>query len=203
MQTAMAATGPYGVLKELEERIAEDRKYAGPEKAKAHATRHKIIDLVRKANLAGEVRLDERIGSDEGFEEILGEVHRILSGITGTRIPEGMHVFGRIPGGKKRAAIITTILDHNGRLRNLVASMMGLDMRISESETALVRILAENAERLVEAWLDGEDQEDAVARIFGDRLIRNEHREYAHVREEVLRIASMIDQSDELGSRVW
>lgn len=202
MQTAMAATGPYGVLKELEERIAEYKKYAGPEQAKAHATRHKIIDLVRKANIASEVRLDERMGSDEGFEEILGEVHRILSGITGTRIPEGMHVFGRIPGGKKRAAIITTILDHNGRLRNLVASMMGLDMRISESETVLVRILAENAERLVEAWLDGEHPEDAVARIFGDRLVKHEPREYAQVREEVLRIASLIDQSDELGSLV-
>lgn len=200
MQTAMAATGPYGLLKELEERSAEYRKYSGSEKAKAHAAQHQIIDLVRKANLAGEVQLDERMGRENGFGEVLEDIHRILSGMTGTRIPHGMHVFGRLPEGRKRAGIITTILDHNGRLRNLVASMMGLDMKVSESESALLKVLTTNAELLVEAWLNGAGAEDAAVRVLGDYLARREPHECVSLREEVLRIASLIDQSDELGS---
>lgn len=202
MQTAMAATGPYGVLKELEERTAEYRKYAASEKSKAHAVRHQIIDLVRKANLTGEVHLDERMGKEGGFEEMLDDIHRILAGITGTRIPEGMHVFGKIPEGKKRAEIITTILDHNGRLRNLVASMMGFDMKVSDSEAALLRVLTTNAERIVEAWLEGAGAEGAAALILGDLMANPEPRECASVRDEVLRIGSLIKQSDELGSLV-
>lgn len=200
MQTAMAATGTYGLLKELEDRSAEYRKYAGFENAKAHAVRHQILDLVRKANLAGEVQLDKRMGRENGFEEVLDEIHRILSGITGTRIPEGMHVFGRLPEGRRRGEIITTILDHNGRLRNLVASMMGLDMRVSESEAALIAVLMTKAELLVEAWLAGAGAEDAAIRVLGELLATPEARECASVREEVLRIAALIDQSDELGS---
>lgn len=200
MQTVMASTGPYGALKELEERIAEFRKYAGSEKAKAHAVQHQIIDLVKKASLAGEVKLDERMGRENGFEEVLEEVHRILSGITGTRIPDGMHVFGRLPEGRKKAGIIATILDHNGRLRDLVADMMGLDMKVSDSEAALLRVVTTYGEQLVEAWLAGEDAEGAAARILGDRLVNPGLRECARIREEVLRIASLIDQSDELRS---
>ncbi len=200
MQTIMAATGPYGVLKELEERIAEYRKYAGTEKVKAHAVRHQIIDLVRKAHLAGEVRLDERMGSENGFTEILNEIHRVLSEMTGTRIPDGMHIFGTLPDSSGKAQIITTIMDHNGGLRDLIASMMGLDMKISTSETALVRVLNEAAEGLVEAWLTGTGVEDAAARVLGDRLVTPMSGDCASAREEVMRIATLIDQSDELGS---
>ncbi len=200
MQTVMAATGPYGTLKELEERTAEYRKYAGTEKAKAHAVQHQIIDLVRKANLANEVKLDELMERENAFEEILDAVHRILSGITGTRIPEGMHVFGILPETGKKARIITTIMDHNGRLRDLVASLMGLDMKISGTETALIRVLTDSAERLVEAWLTGMEVEEAAIRVLGDLLVTSMPRECASAREEVMRIASLIDQSDEMGS---
>jgi cobaltochelatase CobN len=200
MQTVMATTGPYGVLKELEERIAEFRKYEGNEKAKAHAVQHQIIDLIRKANLDGEVKLGDRMAKENGFSEVLEEVHHILTGITGTRIPEGMHIFGNLPESHNKARMITTILDHNGGLRDLVASMMGLDMKISGSEIALVRILSEQAERLVESWVTGAEAEEGAISVIGDRLIAPRPRECALFRDEVLRIASLIEQSDEMGS---
>ncbi len=197
MQTVMASTGSYGILKELEEQIAEYRKFSGSEPAKAHAVRHQIIDLIQKGNLSGEVDLEKQLSTEGGFEEVLSAVHRILSEITATKIPEGMHVFGCIPAGEKKAKIITSVLDHNGRMRSLVAGMMGLDMTISEAETALMRVISRLAEQLVLAWISGTTPEEAAGQVLGDRYVTAGD-PTGEVYREAMRIAGLIDAADEM-----
>ncbi len=197
MQTVMASTGPYGVLKELEKQIAEYRKYSGSEKAKAHAARHQIIDLIRKGNLSGEVGLEDRLSTEEGFEEVLSAVHRILSEIAGTKIPEGMHIFGCVPQGEKKAKTVASVLDHNGRMRDLVAGMMGLDMSISDAESALVRVLSQISEQLVMAWLSGDGPDDAARKVLGDRYVRP-GTATAELCREALQVGNLIEGSDEM-----
>jgi cobaltochelatase CobN len=197
MQTVMASTGPYGILKELEERIAEYRKYSGFEKAKAHAAQHQIIDLIRKGNLSGEVDPENRLSMEGGFEEVLSAVHRVLSEIAGTKIPEGMHVFGCIPEGCRKAKTIASMLDHNGRMRSLVAGMMGLDMTVSEAESALVRVLSRMSEELVMAWLSGSDPDEAARQVLGDRYVQ-QGEGAGELHREAMQIGELIEGSDEM-----
>jgi cobaltochelatase CobN len=201
MQTVIASTGPYGVLKELEERIAEYRKFSGSEPAKAHAVRHQIIDLIKKGNLSVEVDLENRLSAEGGFEEVLAAIHRILSEIAATKIPEGMHVFGCIPTGEKKAKIIASVLDHNGRMRSLVAGMIGLDMTISEAETALMRVISRFSEELVLAWISGTVPEEAAGQVLGDRYVKAGD-PIEEVYRDAMRIAGLIEESDEMNGLI-
>ncbi|OPX69413.1 MAG: cobaltochelatase subunit CobN [Methanoregulaceae archaeon PtaB.Bin056] len=202
LQTVMAPTSPYGVLKDLEEKIAEYHKFAGSDGARAHALQHQIIDLVTKEGLDKELGILTSLHDPAAFERLLEGAGRLISGIYGTRIPEGMHVFGRIPAGRTRARFIAPILNHDGHLHRLIAGMMGLDERISPSETALVRVLDGFSEDLVSRILEGEGLPQAPGRVLGDSLVRIDEGGLASLEREVREISRALDRSDEIGSLI-
>ena len=202
LQTVMAPTSPYGVLKELEEKIAEYHKFSGSDRARAHALQHQIIDLVAREGLDRELGIQPIQHDPAAFDRLLEGAERLISGIYGTRIPEGMHVFGRIPAGPKRARFIAPILNHDGHLHRLLAGMMGLDIRISPSETALLRVLDGYSEDLVSRLLEGEPPSQAASGVLGDRLSMVDGEGLASLQREVQEISRALDYSDEIGSLI-
>lgn len=197
MQTVMATTGTYGVLRELEDRVADYRKFRDSDQAFAHALEHQITDLVRKANLEFEIGLDDQTSR---FDDILDRVHRILSGIYATRIPEGMHIFGSVPEGERRAKFIVTTLNHDGSVHALITRMLGFDLRVWESETALIGVLNHDAEILTGSLLSGMNPMEAAKSALGDRFSVPDPEGMRIFEEKVRDLASRMDSSDELGS---
>ncbi|MGB4234866.1 MAG: cobaltochelatase subunit CobN [Methanoregulaceae archaeon] len=197
MQTVMAPTGTYGALRELEDRISEYRKFRDSDRAKAHALEHEIIDLVRQANLEQDVGL---AGAGMDFDRILDGIHRILSGITQTRIPEGMHIFGSVPERERQARFIATTLNHDGRVHSLLSGLMGLDEKIADSEIALLRVLDRFGEELVGTILSGTDPVDAAGQVLGDRLVHKDTDGLELFAGLVRDLAGRMDSSDEIGS---
>ncbi|HOT02877.1 MAG TPA: cobaltochelatase subunit CobN [Methanolinea sp.] len=200
LQTVMAPTSPYGVLKELEEKNAEYRKFSGSDGARAHALQHQITDLVTREGLAGELGFQAPHHDPAAFDRLLENAERLISGVYSTRIPEGMHVFGRIPAGRKRARFIAPILNHDGHLHRLIARMMGLGARISASETALLRVLDGYSEELVYRILEGEPPSRAAAAVLGDRLETVDEEGLSVLHKEVQEISGALGRSDEIGS---
>jgi cobaltochelatase CobN len=197
MQTVMAPTGTYGALRELEDRVSEYRKFRDSDRAYAHALEHQIIDLVRKANLEQEVGLDNPAS---GFDDMLHGIHRVLSGLYTTRIPEGMHIFGSVPEGERRARFIATTLNHDGSVYALLTRMMGLDLKVSESETALISVLNQSAETLTGLLLSGTNPIEAADSALGDRFPFPDPQGLRIFEEKVHDLAERMDSSDELGS---
>ncbi|MDM7940023.1 MAG: cobaltochelatase subunit CobN, partial [Methanothrix sp.] len=79
MQTVMTGSGIYGDLKELEDNIAAYKQSKVSEKGRAHALEHVILDLLRKTNLAEELKLDALIQAGTPFEKILENAHEKVS----------------------------------------------------------------------------------------------------------------------------
>jgi len=200
LQTVMAPTSPYGVLKELEEKIAEYHKFSWSDRARAHALQHQISDLVRREGLDRELGYQASHHDPAAFDRLIEGAEKLISGIYGTRIPEGMHVFGRIPSGRTRARFIAPVLNHDGHLHRLIAGMMGLDEKISDKETALLRVLDGFSEELVFSVLEGVDLPEAARGVLGDRLVRTDEEGLSSLRREVREISSALDRSDEIGS---
>jgi len=97
-------------------------------------------------------------------------VARLLSEVYTTRIPEGMHVFGSVPEGARRPRFIAPVLNYDGHVHALVARMLGLDMRITPSKSAILGVLDRYAMELIAALLEGRDPESSAALVFGERL---------------------------------
>jgi cobaltochelatase CobN len=197
MQTVMAPTGTYGVLKELEDRTAEYQKYRESDRAKAHALEHEIVDLVSKAGLETEVGAGNQ---GTGFDKILEGIHRIISGLYATRIPEGMHVFGSLPEGLRRSRFIATTLNHDGSVYSLLVHLMSLDIQVSESETALVGLLNQIGEELVEKLLSDMDPVESAEQALGCRFQVRDREALESFAGRVRDLSGRIDSSDELGS---
>lgn len=200
LQTVMEGGSLYGDLKELEDRIAEYRKVIASDRARAHALEHIILDLIRKSGIASDVQLDRRLEGKEQLDQILEEVHQVLARFYGTQLPQGMHVFGRIPTRKKQALFITSILRYHGTVRSLMGHLMGLDMPVSSAELALLRVLDEASLAWVKEILQGMEPMAAAERVLGDRLLVRDEQGCARMGEEVKSIAYLLSSSDELGS---
>jgi len=119
LQTVLTESGLYGDLKTLEDQIAEYNrtKSTDIDRARAHALKHIILDLIRETGLAEEVGLEKRLGEGEGFEKIIELAHDAISRVYNTQIPDGMHIFGEVPQGAKREEFINSILKYNPELR--------------------------------------------------------------------------------------
>jgi cobaltochelatase CobN len=115
----------YGELKELEDRIAEYNRAKVSEGARAHALEHIILGLLEKSNLAKEIRLERMTASGASFEEILERTHDKISQLYNTQIPDGMHVFGLLPEGKRRQEMVRAIL--RPEVRRAAAELLGKD----------------------------------------------------------------------------
>jgi cobaltochelatase CobN len=202
LQTVMAPTSPYGVLKELEELVGSYRKFRDTDRARAHALEHQVLDIIAREGLGSELGLEGDQDLHARFDDVLSGVDRLLSEVYTTRIPEGMHVFGTVPRGFRRAQFIVSVLDHDGHVHALVARMMGIDMRISPSESALLGILGRYSVELVEALLGGQSPESAATRVLGEKLVEKDSGGLASLQEEVMSLSRALDLSDEAGSLI-
>jgi len=200
LQTVMAPASPYGVLKELEELAGSYRKFREADRARAHALEHQIRDLITREGLDREIVGEDTPLSGAEMDAILSGIDRLISGLYTTRIPEGMHVFGTVPGGDKRARFIATIINHDGHVHALVARLLGLDMRVSPSESALLTVLDRYSRALVAELLSGGDLQACAARALGENFSGEDHSGLARLREEALSLSRAFDLSDETGN---
>jgi cobaltochelatase CobN len=190
MQTAMTESGLYGDLLELEDRIAEYNRTRVSERARAHALEHIILDLLKATNLAEEMRLDAKIESGISFEKILELAHGKISEMYSTQIPDGMHIFGKIPLGEKRLEMINAIQRYDSQMANFLSGLMGT--KVDDSEQSSL------GKEFIAAFLAGDERPEA--RILGDRLKNQDETAVSSMRERVLDLSSRIDASDEMKS---
>ncbi len=135
MQAAFTQGGLYEELEQVDRLLGEYEsvKY---DRARAHALQHLLVEAVMKAKLDNEIRYED----DMPLEEMARRTHEALARIRNTQVQSGMHVFGELPRGERRAMFIGSILrygDGEQALRRLVASAMGfgLDELISSPGT--------------------------------------------------------------------
>ena len=185
MQTVMTSSDLYAGLKELEEQIADYNRAKGVDRARAHALEHTIADLLESTGIAEEVGLVH--GS--AFEEVVAAAHTAVTRIAGTRIPDGMHIFGEVPEGERRVEFIHAVMRYDGEVRGAVLRMMGCDA--STSDDALLRDADATAKALISAILAGE--------VPGG-LPHPDPEALTKIRADVLDLAARIDASDEIGS---
>jgi len=200
MQTVMTESGLYGDLKELEDQIAEYNRTKTSDKARAHALEHTIIDLIRKTNLSEEIKLEEILEKRYSFEKIIEIAHEAITRIYNTQIPDGMHIFGKIPEGDKKVELINSILRHDSELRKLIFELMGLDIQPSEAKSEFLALVDGIAKEFISAFLAEEEPLEAAKRILKDRLTVKEENKLSLLKEKVMDISSRIEASDEMGS---
>ena len=151
MQTVMTQGGLYEELGELNRLLGEYEQVKGPDPARTHALEHLIMESIKKANIDKEIKVyitgketEKPVKtalcdvSDEGihslpFDEIVREAHGALSRTRNTQIQDGMHIFGELPEGERRAGFIYSILRYDAgeavSLRREIAKIMGLELR--------------------------------------------------------------------------
>lgn len=207
MQTVHTQAGLYGDLEEVD-RLLEEYETAKYDKAREHALGHLLMDAIKKANLDCEIRLTHGMP----VSGMVAAAHEALGRIRNTQIPAGMHIFGVIPQGDKRVALMDSIMkfdDGDGSLRSVVASSMGLDIgelishqgKFSESRGksygALLQQVDEISSGLIRHFIYGEGS--APEDIFGEAIPYYKDRIEA-IRQKALEIDGRISDSDELGS---
>ena len=151
MQTVMTQGGLYEELEELNRLLGEYEQVKGPDPARTHALEHLIMESIKKTNIDKEIKVyitgketekpvktvlcdvsDEDIHS-LSFDEIVREAHGVLSRTRNTQIQDGMHIFGELPEGERRAGFIYSILRYDAgeavSLRREIAKIMGLELR--------------------------------------------------------------------------
>jgi len=190
MQTVMTGSGIYGDLKELEDNIAAYNQSKVSEKGRAHALEHVIIDLLKKTNLAEEMKLDALMEAGMSFEKILDRAHGKISEMYTTQIPDGMHIFGQVPEGEKRIDLINAILRFDSETEKFLTKLM--DRPVSDQE------LDPLAKEFIQAFLAGEAEPQS--RILGERLKKQDSAAVAALRDKVQDLSRRIEASQEMKS---
>ncbi|QSZ68448.1 cobaltochelatase subunit CobN [Methanofollis aquaemaris] len=196
-QAAMVESGLYGSLKELERQIDDYRRAEGTDGARAHALTHTIRDLIDECGLAEEIGLPRMEAAGAPFEEIVAAVEDVLTATYDARIPDGMHIFGEMPAGERKAAYIAAIMHHEGHLRDVVLRMMGADLE--NAGPPLLEEADSSAVALVAALLEGAGSEDAARRALNGRL-KDLAVPLDHIAAEVADLSGRIDATDEIGA---
>lgn len=129
MQTVMTQGGLYDELAELDQYLEEYEKAKLADPARAHTLKHMIIEEIEKTNLDKQISLEN---AHDGFEDVVENVHALLSTIRNTQIQDGQHIFGDIPTGERRIEFINSILRFDSgdgvSLRQAVAKLMNLEL---------------------------------------------------------------------------
>jgi len=141
MQTALTESALYGRLEELENLVGQYEMCKQKDPSRLHALSHLIMDALKDSALDKEIRIRWKgrymrlsdLSQDEvheiPFDLIVEEVHGRLSLIRNTQIQDGMHVFGRIPEGERRAELIYSIMRYDSEkevsLREEIARLLG------------------------------------------------------------------------------
>ncbi|HEX59517.1 MAG TPA: cobaltochelatase subunit CobN, partial [Methanomicrobia archaeon] len=190
MQTVMTESGLYGELKELETLISEYKRAEG---ARAHELQHQIWEVARKV---------KELEGVKSFEELLERAHRLITQIYNTQIPDGMHIFGEIPRGKRKVEFIKGVLRQELRAFARKALSKGEDGAASDAEVLLRA--DELSRRVVEAALSGRAADEIFEELGFNVLDSNSQREIAEelyrIVKKISDVSSRVDASDEMRS---
>ncbi len=197
MQSVMTESGLYGDLSELADRIDEYNRARDADPARAHALEHVILELIKKTRLAQEINLEKIQECGGGMNEVIDAAHLSLTRIYNSQIPDGMHIFGSIPQGDKRASYITGLLRFNQELRKLMIDLSGLDIVPKAGEFALHKMLDEQARKFTSAILKGNDPRIAAEIALGDTLKRPNSELLIPVSKKIRELSDLIQASDE------
>ncbi len=200
LQTALMEGGLYGDLALLNERLGDYIRLRAAEPARAHALEHIVLGLLESTGIGPEVRAHARGDGDPGLDALIPEIQARLARVAASWVPDGMHVFGTIPEGEREASFVTAVLRYDGRLRALLLRMMGMEMTVSDAETALVATLDRLGNAFVRAVLDGIPPAAAARSALGDRLVDPDPPEIAEVVGEIREIVRRLEASDEVGA---
>jgi cobaltochelatase CobN len=145
MQTVLTKTGLYEELEELDRLLGEYESAKRKDPALKHTLEHQILEAVKKAKLdvstkvfyKGKKKALSELSPEEtheiSFEEIVSALHSQLSLIRNTQIQDGMHIFGKLPEGKRRVEFIYSILRYDTgeeiSLRKEIAKLLGYDLK--------------------------------------------------------------------------
>jgi len=198
MQAVMTSSDLYAGLKELEEQIADYNRAKGVDPARAHALEHTIADLLDETGIADEIGFRGHHEDETPFEDVVAAAHTAVTRIADTRIPDGMHIFGEVPEGERRAEFIHAIMRYEGEVRGAVLRMTGHDA--STADDALLQDAETAAKDLITAALAGEPLDRAAERILAGSLRSLDLDALEEIRAGVLDLAARIDASDEMGS---
>jgi cobaltochelatase CobN len=183
MQTVMVRGGLYDELEELERTLGDYEVARKADPARAHALEHALMELFAAC------KLNEQLGIKEGqthhdldFARVARSAHDALGRIRNTQIQDGMHIFGSIPTGDRRADFIWSILRFDaGRehsLRRAVCGLLTLDLGellARPGDVHPVRCLSHGAlleevetvcRQLVGRILDGQSPREAALEVI-------------------------------------
>jgi len=128
LQTVMVPGELYGDLEAIERLLEDYRRFKAIEPGKAHTISHMLAEKVKGLQLIkGEITHDN-------VEQKVDEIHDALAMLRGTRIPKGMHIFGKLPEGERLSEFVYAIV----RYENGPESLRGLTVQ------ALLRISGED-----------------------------------------------------------
>ncbi|MDP9443005.1 MAG: cobaltochelatase subunit CobN [Actinomycetota bacterium] len=105
----MARAEAYGDIARLEQLLDEHANIASMDPAKLPAIRGEIWQLMRSAEMHGDLGLEER-PEDEEFDDFLLHVDGWLCEIKDAQIRDGLHVLGAAPTGAARVNLVLSIL---------------------------------------------------------------------------------------------
>ncbi|PMB78311.1 MAG: cobalt chelatase, partial [Fervidicoccus fontis] len=125
MQTVLTESGLYEELEELDRLLGEYEIAKKKDPAKSHVLEHQILEAAKKAKLdvstkifyKGKKRILSELSHEEiheiPFNEIAEALHSQLTLIRNTQIQDGMHIFGKLPEGKRKVEFIYSILRYD------------------------------------------------------------------------------------------
>jgi cobaltochelatase CobN len=206
MQTVMTGSGLYEGLEEIDNILTEYENTKN-DPARAHALQHFLYEAVIRANLDK----DMHIGQDTPLKEMVAKAHEALSKIRNSRIPDGMHIFGKLPEGERRVDFITSILRFDtgeSSPRRIIAGILGFGLtdllagqdRYSDEHGMSYGAILEQADgelnRFVSTVLERPDT--PIALIFARRISAADAGALDTLRARVLDIDRRIGDSREI-----
>lgn len=145
LQTVMVRGELYGDLEEIERLLAEYEKLKDVERGKAHTISHMIEDKLKAGNLLPLVNAPD----GAPFTQKAKAIHEALALLRDTYIPQGMHVFGKIPEGDALTDFVYAVVRYENTpnsLRGVVGALAAADPSLLEmEETARKGIVDERA----------------------------------------------------------
>ncbi|MBC7085154.1 MAG: cobaltochelatase subunit CobN [Methanomethylovorans sp.] len=195
MQTVMQASGLYGDLKELDNLLEEYIRAKDSDPARTHNLEHLIIDCVQDAGIADDTDLTDLKDKKIEFQQFVESVHRALTRIESTRIPNGMHIFGEQPEGDDRLLFIHSAARFDNAVSN---ALFGKDTTFEDTISLRQREQAELA--FIREILAGNNWEDAVIKICGRRPLPGTEELLEEVTSVIITLNSGIENSEEIAS---
>lgn len=198
MQTVMATSELYGNLKELEEQIAEYKRAVSTDKARAHALTHTIEELLEETGISYSINLKGLKYIEAGFDEIIEAAHKVVTQTYETKIPKGMHIFGRNPEGEDRADMIYSVLCYEGILNDFTSEISGNTS--PESDIEKLREEEILSKEIILAIVNKTDPYETIKSAIGREFTSEQKKHADEIFGIINSINERIEDSDEIKS---